>query len=34
VNAEVRVGLIAGLDGKEKGAGDKGQATFADLMRE
>jgi len=34
VNAEARVGLIAGLDGKERVPGDKKQVTFDDLVRE
>jgi len=34
VNAEARVGLIAGLDGKERMPGDKKQVTFDDLVRE
>lgn len=34
VNAEARVGLIAGLDGKEKGSGDPKQVTFSDLLKE
>lgn len=33
-NAEARVGLIAGLDEKEKGVEDNKQVTFADLVRE
>lgn len=32
VNAEARVGLIAGLDGK--GPGERGQVTFSDLLKE